>query len=295
MRGKATIGVVFRGARRPISTTSYIDRTHDLEPSTMNSCRKPLLTALVITALGLSAHAQVCNLQELKSARVVVKPPVPSLVLTNTTLKFSSELFPVIPLQAPKPEATNVQCAPRISAFYVYVASTSAALDALVRSASAQPDFQAAGVVRHTATKSRAGNTFGCAAVLPASTLPAPGTTMHCRVAKRLTNPPSRDVLVFSSNYTFVIPGTTGANAGPDQTVTVGNAATLSATIPTGNAPYSFQWVLVSGTATIVSPTAPTTQVTGLALGVNTFQVHVISANGATTSDQVKVTVVPLR
>lgn len=263
----------------------------------MKRTHADLFLASFLLLCGSQVRSQAtCDLQELKSARVVIKPPVPSLALTSMTLKFSSELFPVIPFQAAKPEATNVQCASRISAFYVYVATTSAALDALVRSAALQPDFQAAGVLRQTATKSRSGNTFGCAAVFPAAGLAAPGTTVHCRVAKRITNPPSRDVLVFSSSYTFVVPGGSATSAGPDKIVLVGTNTTLTGTLPTvGNAPYTCYWTLVQGNATIASPNSLSTQVTLPVLGVNTFKLTLTSASGAVTSDQVNVTAIEQR
>jgi len=284
----------FQMDKQPKPSAAYLDKIHHSHTTTMRAY-SPFLLATLLLLFSRAAIAQPgCALQDLRSASVVVKPPSPSLVQNNMTLKFSSELFPIVLHQMPKPESANVLCAPRITAFYVYVSSTSAALDALVRTAPLQPDVQVAGVLRQTATKSRSGNTFGCAVVFPMTDLAVPGTIMHCRVAKRITNSPSRDVLVFSSNSTFVVPGAP-ANAGQDQTVTTGTNATLKGTLPTGNAPYSCYWTLIQGNGTIASPASLSTQVLDPALGVNTFQFNVTSASGVTTFDQVKVTVVPLR
>jgi hypothetical protein len=78
----------------------------------------------------------------------------------------------------------------------------------------------------------------------------------------------------------------TPANAGPDQTV-FSPSATLA-----GNSPvtgFGF-WMLVSGSGFITSPNDPNTTVTGLGLGVNTFQWTLTGGFCPQTSDQVDIT-----
>jgi len=80
--------------------------------------------------------------------------------------------------------------------------------------------------------------------------------------------------------------------AGPDQQL----CTPVTSTTITGStliAPATGLWTLVSGTGNIVSPTSPTTQVNGLAAGINTFRWTV--SNGpcpnATTFDDVVINV----
>ncbi|MFN8352359.1 MAG: gliding motility-associated C-terminal domain-containing protein [Flavobacteriales bacterium] len=82
------------------------------------------------------------------------------------------------------------------------------------------------------------------------------------------------------------------ANAGPDQGLcTPINSTVLAGNVPT--VPASGTWTLVSGSGTIVDPSDPSSQVTGLGLGNNVFQWTV--NNGpcvpGTTSDQVTINV----
>jgi hypothetical protein len=75
------------------------------------------------------------------------------------------------------------------------------------------------------------------------------------------------------------------ANAGLDQTV-CGTSATLA-----GNTPASGTgtWSLVSGTGTIASPSSPTSAITGLGAGNNTFK-WTVSTPCGTSSDNVIIT-----
>ncbi|WP_299458811.1 gliding motility-associated C-terminal domain-containing protein [uncultured Microscilla sp.] len=76
------------------------------------------------------------------------------------------------------------------------------------------------------------------------------------------------------------------ANAGSNQVVCV-NTATLTATSPTvgtGN------WTTVAGTGTVTNPTSPNSGVTGLSVGVNTFQWTV--SNGSCTPSVASVSIV---
>ncbi len=61
------------------------------------------------------------------------------------------------------------------------------------------------------------------------------------------------------------------ANAGPDQSLCTTNGSTTMVGSSLTN-PATGSWILVSGTGTIVTPTSPTTAVTGLAVGQNIFQ-----------------------
>lgn len=86
------------------------------------------------------------------------------------------------------------------------------------------------------------------------------------------------------SNITAIAPPTP-AIAGPDQTV-CGTSATLAgntATVGTG------VWTLVSGSGSITSPSSPTSGITGLSAGANTFQWTISNACG-TSSSQVTIT-----
>jgi gliding motility-associated-like protein len=62
----------------------------------------------------------------------------------------------------------------------------------------------------------------------------------------------------------------TPSNAGPNQTICISsNSTTMAGNTPTVG---TGTWTLVSGTGTITTPNSPSTTVTGLGLGVNTFQ-----------------------
>ncbi len=87
-------------------------------------------------------------------------------------------------------------------------------------------------------------------------------------------------------------PSQAPANAGPDQSLCaasgVGAGATLTANV--ANAPAVGAWTLVTGTGTIANVNSPTTAVTGLSVGANTFRWTI--SNGACdppTSDQVTI------
>ncbi|MBK9758391.1 MAG: gliding motility-associated C-terminal domain-containing protein [Flavobacteriales bacterium] len=81
------------------------------------------------------------------------------------------------------------------------------------------------------------------------------------------------------------------ANAGPDQSVCSSSPiATLAGNIP--SAPSSGVWSVVSGTATITTPSSPTTTVTGLGVGTVTLRWTISNGPcGAPTSDVMVITV----
>lgn len=75
--------------------------------------------------------------------------------------------------------------------------------------------------------------------------------------------PPSTSTIAIVRN-----PPPSIANAGASQTICA-TTTTLNGNLPASGVGM---WTLVSGSGTIVSPTSPTTQVTGLAIGNNVFQ-----------------------
>ncbi|MBL7963022.1 MAG: gliding motility-associated C-terminal domain-containing protein [Flavobacteriales bacterium] len=91
------------------------------------------------------------------------------------------------------------------------------------------------------------------------------------------------DIVVFSSASPV-------ANAGPDQQLcTPTDFTTMAASVPI--APATGTWSLITGSGTIVSPSSPTTSITGLGIGVNTFRWTVNNgACGGTTTDDVTLT-----
>ncbi len=98
------------------------------------------------------------------------------------------------------------------------------------------------------------------------------------------TCPPSTDQVTITRNA----PPTT-ANAGPDQTICT-SSTTLSANTPViGNG----SWLLVSGTGTITSPTSPTTTVTGLSVGTNSFRWRIQNLPCTSSRDTVFIFVDP--
>jgi hypothetical protein len=83
-------------------------------------------------------------------------------------------------------------------------------------------------------------------------------------------------------------------NAGPDKSITLPvNSVTLTGTAsdPDGSI-VSYEWTKVSGGgATIASPGSPTTNITNLTVGTYVFSLKVTDDDGATSSDNVTVTV----
>ncbi|MCW5899497.1 MAG: gliding motility-associated C-terminal domain-containing protein [Flavobacteriales bacterium] len=80
------------------------------------------------------------------------------------------------------------------------------------------------------------------------------------------------------------------ANAGPDQELCTPQTSTTLA----GNAPVfpaTGLWTLVSGTGTIASPASPTSAVSGLSIGVNTFLWTIDNGPCGTTEDLVTIVV----
>ena len=92
------------------------------------------------------------------------------------------------------------------------------------------------------------------------------------------------------SNITVGPAGSSAANAGADQTITLPTSSTtLNGNSSTGSI-TSYSWTELSGpnNATITSPSAVTTTVTGLIQGAYTFK---LSVNNGASTDQVTVTV----
>ncbi|MEX1132710.1 MAG: hypothetical protein WEC15_05765, partial [Flavobacteriales bacterium] len=84
--------------------------------------------------------------------------------------------------------------------------------------------------------------------------------------------------------------GTPEANAGPDLQLCTTDGTTTMAGSPL-TTPATGQWVLISGTGTIVDPSAPNTAVTGLGVGQNIFQWTVNNGPCAAgiTTDQMSI------
>ena len=104
---------------------------------------------------------------------------------------------------------------------------------------------------------------------------------------------------IATDNITVVVKAVSNqapvANAGSDQSITLpNNSVTLNGTAssdPDGSI-VSYSWVKISGAAiTISSPSNASTQVSGLAEGEYIFELTVKDNNGASSKDQVKVTV----
>ncbi|MCG3165237.1 MAG: hypothetical protein POELPBGB_00999 [Bacteroidia bacterium] len=87
------------------------------------------------------------------------------------------------------------------------------------------------------------------------------------------------DVIIARNDFT-------SANAGPDQTVCATTATFAGNTPLTGGG----TWTLVSGNGTITTPTSPTSGVTGLGLGANTFRWTLLNGVCADSQDDVVIT-----
>jgi gliding motility-associated-like protein len=95
--------------------------------------------------------------------------------------------------------------------------------------------------------------------------------------------------LVGLNNFGFAVqvtPPFTPANAGPDQTV-CGATATLAGQLPWA---VPGTWTVVNGTGTFANANSPTTTVSGLSPGTNTFRWTVNYGTCGTTSDDVVIT-----
>jgi hypothetical protein len=93
-----------------------------------------------------------------------------------------------------------------------------------------------------------------------------------------------------SNDYGYTItvtPPSTPANAGADFAV-CSNAATLAGVLPFPG--LSGTWTVVNGSGNFADANSPTTTVSGLSMGVNTFQWTVNYQTCGTQSDQVQVT-----
>ncbi len=78
-------------------------------------------------------------------------------------------------------------------------------------------------------------------------------------------------------------------NAGADRSVTTSNV-TVSATANDDGSIASVLWTRISGSGTIVSPTNLVTDISGLAVGINTFRVTVTDNQGLKASDDISIT-----
>jgi hypothetical protein len=79
----------------------------------------------------------------------------------------------------------------------------------------------------------------------------------------------------------------TFANAGPDQSLCVSTTTTLAgntATVGTGT------WTLISGSGTITTPNSPTSAITGLGTGANTFRWTIANSPCTASFDEVIIT-----
>ncbi len=88
------------------------------------------------------------------------------------------------------------------------------------------------------------------------------------------------------ASVTVTVDQFTTANAGADQTA-CGTTATLAGNTPTTG---GGTWTLVSGTGTITTPTSPTSGVTGLGVGPNTFRWTLLNGLCADSQDDVVIT-----
>jgi autotransporter-associated beta strand protein len=93
--------------------------------------------------------------------------------------------------------------------------------------------------------------------------------------------PPSADTVTITRDET-----PTTANAGPDQTVCAATA-TLAGNTPTVGAGA---WTVTAGSATVTTPSDPTSGVTGLSLGANSFVWTVTNASCPASRDTVIIT-----
>ncbi len=96
------------------------------------------------------------------------------------------------------------------------------------------------------------------------------------------------DMGVHEVQSAAVLPPST-ANAGTNQTVGV-NSATMAANTPTVG---TGAWSLVSGSGTITTPGSPTTTITNLGIGANTFRWTISNSPCAASTDDVTVTYTP--
>ncbi|HEX2901057.1 MAG TPA: HYR domain-containing protein, partial [Bacteroidia bacterium] len=103
--------------------------------------------------------------------------------------------------------------------------------------------------------------------------------TLRWTISNSPCNPTTDDVVVTFNAFTT-------ANAGPDQFV-CGATATLA-----GNAPITGggTWTLVSGSGTITTPTSPTSGITALGVGPNTFRWTLLNGACANSQDDVVIT-----
>ncbi|QQS29974.1 MAG: hypothetical protein IPM47_03205 [Sphingobacteriales bacterium] len=81
----------------------------------------------------------------------------------------------------------------------------------------------------------------------------------------------------------------TTANAGPNQSVSI-SSATMAANTPSFG---SAEWSLVSGSGTITTPGSPTTTITNLGVGTNTFRWTIFNAPCTPSTDDVEITYSP--
>jgi len=105
---------------------------------------------------------------------------------------------------------------------------------------------------------------------------PISNTTTSCTIAnvtedtrvRAVIQSTSCSAITFSSYATITTTSSSTANAGINQYICSGTTATMAAT-GAGN------WTVTEGSSSVTTPTSPTSNVTGLSSGVNTFQWNV--------------------
>ncbi|MBK7668069.1 MAG: hypothetical protein IPJ32_12480 [Sphingobacteriaceae bacterium] len=97
-----------------------------------------------------------------------------------------------------------------------------------------------------------------------------------------ISNPPCASSV---SNMTITTRGATSISAaGPDQTVCVSSGAVMAANTPTAGTGL---WTLIGGAGTITTPTSPTSGITGLGVGNNTFRWNITNAPCVSSQDNI--------
>lgn len=261
------------------------------------------LAILMLASLPRGAQAQAdCSTPAgqlaLMVAKVVVGDPVDvdTTHSSSLTITFASELFKI-----PQNATSNSSCDALVS-LAIYSSTTSSKLSGLPNLAATNDSFIIPlGVVKTACSKTRSGNTLNCGATLARTSGVVQGATVFYRVGKRITKEGDIDPYVWSSTFSFVVTAPPNqpptANAGADKTITLPtNTTTItgSGTDPESG-PITFSWAKktgpTAGGGAIASPTAATTNITGLLQGSYTFELTVRDNAAATAKDTMKITV----
>lgn len=119
-----------------------------------------------------------------------------------------------------------------------------------------------------------------------------PGTTYQWRI--RAYNTQGANICSSPNTATQTVATTnpSPANAGPDQTLAVcATTTSMNATAPAGG--YTGTWSVVTGTATITTPTSRTSGITGLIINTSTTLRWTVTNGTCTTTDDVVITTTP--